>query len=187
VPWAIRLETEAGSVWIVLAMPRNREGETGAVLQPDNIWLGADEVIVLFGDEVAARLGLSNEQDAGLHTADSSPDDSVFDAMLAEHRRQVERETGGTVRFLVRDGGTIWVELGARVRAVQRVSPVEPYDPDARPELLPHDGLTPEEVEASDWESMYPVVRPDLEPYDVIVRVRNPEWDEARYYLLALE
>lgn len=56
-PVAVRLATGAGPVWFVAAAPR----EYGLAMpepERDDIYLGHDEVVVLFSDERASALGL---------------------------------------------------------------------------------------------------------------------------------
>jgi hypothetical protein len=72
VPVAVRLETSGQSVWIVEAQPKDA---AKLDLKRDNFWIGADEVIVIFGDAGAQAVGLPTTEGAaeagrflGFHT-----------------------------------------------------------------------------------------------------------------------
>ena len=56
VPIALRLASERGVVWIAAAAPR--EGDAHEDIGANDVWLGHDEVIVVFDDVRADRLGL---------------------------------------------------------------------------------------------------------------------------------
>lgn len=56
-PVAIRLATHNDVAWVVAAAPRD-EDHAREDLGADDVWIGFDEVIVLFGDVRADQLGL---------------------------------------------------------------------------------------------------------------------------------
>jgi hypothetical protein len=56
-PVAIRLATDSGVAWIVAAAPRD-EHHAREDIRADDVWVGFDEVIVLFDDVRAGHLGL---------------------------------------------------------------------------------------------------------------------------------
>jgi hypothetical protein len=59
-PVAVRLATDAGATaWIVAAGPCDLIS-AATRLTADAVWLGHDEVIVVFGDEGARRIGLAS-------------------------------------------------------------------------------------------------------------------------------
>lgn len=55
VPVAVRLEASGQSVWIVEAQPKDA---AKLELDPKNFSIGADEVVVIFGDAGAQAVGL---------------------------------------------------------------------------------------------------------------------------------
>jgi hypothetical protein len=56
-PVALRFATNTGVAWIVAAGPQDADRELEEIRAAD-VWIGHDEVIVLFGDDRADRLGL---------------------------------------------------------------------------------------------------------------------------------
>jgi len=56
-PVAIRLATREGFVWLVAAGPRD-SGPATEDLTADGVYLGHDELIVVFDDERAQRIGV---------------------------------------------------------------------------------------------------------------------------------
>jgi hypothetical protein len=56
-PVAIRLATDGGVAWIVAAAPRD-EHHAREDIRANDVWVGFDEVIVLFDDVRADHLGL---------------------------------------------------------------------------------------------------------------------------------
>lgn len=56
-PVALRFSTDGGAFWVAAAAPQNESAATEE-LDADDVWLGYDEVIVIFDDDVAERIGL---------------------------------------------------------------------------------------------------------------------------------
>ena len=56
-PVAVKLYSDLGSVWLVAAAPRDPQS-VSAHLSANDVWVGHDEVIVVFDDAIAERIGL---------------------------------------------------------------------------------------------------------------------------------
>jgi hypothetical protein len=56
-PVAVKLYSNLGSVWLVAAAPREPPSAS-AYLNAEDVWVGHDEVMVVFDDAIAERIGL---------------------------------------------------------------------------------------------------------------------------------
>lgn len=63
-PIAVKLYAESGTVWLVAAAPLDPLSASDD-LKAETVWVGADEVIVVFDDGIATRLGLQEAISVG--------------------------------------------------------------------------------------------------------------------------
>ena len=63
-PVAVKLYSDLGSVWLVAAAPREPLS-VSAHLNAEDVWVGHDEVMVVFDDDTAARIGLAEAISVG--------------------------------------------------------------------------------------------------------------------------
>jgi hypothetical protein len=54
----VKLYAESATVWLVAAAPREPLSAS-AHLSAEDVWVGHDELMVLFDDDIAARIGLA--------------------------------------------------------------------------------------------------------------------------------
>ncbi len=98
-PVAVKLYTMSASVWLVAGAPTDAVSAMVA-LEAEDFWLGHDEVMVVFDDEIAARIGLLETI-----TVSSVPervrraDDRRHQGLRRRHRRGPEGFAGPARKF----------------------------------------------------------------------------------------